>query len=73
MRTYVPLNERSPAEIRAQAALYEEMAASARTPEVKLGLEKLARRFVALADQRGETEARDRRQLSAQELANAAD
>lgn len=73
MTKYVPLSRRSPDEIRAQAKLYQEMAASARTPEAKLGLEKLVVRLIALADERLAAQPRIWRQSSAQELSSAAD
>ena len=52
MYVYVPLSQRSPARLRAQAAAYREMAATARSPEAKNGLEKLVVRLARLADQR---------------------
>jgi len=73
MTKYVPLSQRSPDEIRAQAELYQEMAASARTPEAKRGLETLVRRFVALAEQRLAAEPRFSCQSPAAELTSAAD
>jgi hypothetical protein len=51
MHTYVPLSQRSPDEIRDQGEIYQEMAATARTPEAKRGLEALAVRLAALAEQ----------------------
>lgn len=73
MKKYVPLSRRSPDEIRAQAELYQEMAASARTPEAKLGLEKLVVRLLALAEQRLGAKPLIWRQSSAQEMSSAAD
>jgi hypothetical protein len=73
MERYVPLSQRSPDEIRAQAELYQEMAASARTPEAKRGLEKLMVRLIALAEQRRQAKPRVWHQTSAQELSSAAD
>jgi hypothetical protein len=61
MRKFVPLSQRSSDEIRAQAELYQEMAATARTPEAKRGLEALVVRFAALADQQAAAESRSRR------------
>jgi hypothetical protein len=52
MRKYIPLSQRSPEMIRAQAAMYPEMAATARTAEAKRGLEKLAVLMSGLADKR---------------------
>ena len=52
MTQYVPLSQRSADEIRAQAELYQQMAATARTPEAKRGLENLVLRLVALAERR---------------------
>jgi hypothetical protein len=47
-----PLSERSSAELRARAAEYRRMAATARTETVMESLRQLAERFDALADQR---------------------
>jgi hypothetical protein len=47
-----PLSERSVAELRAKAAEYRQMAATARTMHAMEGLRKLADRFDALADKR---------------------
>ena len=58
MQKYVPLRQRSADQIRSQAELYAEMAATARTPEAKRGLEGLAVRFAMLADQREAEESR---------------
>ena len=52
MRRHIPLSQRSALEIRQQAERYSEMASSARTAEAKQGLEMLAVRFAALAEQR---------------------
>jgi hypothetical protein len=73
MQRYVPLSQRSPDEIRTQAELYRKMATTARTPEAKRGLENLAVRFAALAEQRGAGESRTRRSQPAQEMTGAAD
>lgn len=78
MRKHVPLSQRSPDEIRAQADSYQEMAATSRTPEAKHGLEALAVRLAALADQREALETRPRRsppanEPLAQEMSAAAD
>src|SRR5690348_5576866 len=48
----IPLTERSPQALRAQAAEYRQMAATARTAVVVGGLMRLADRVEALADQR---------------------
>jgi len=73
MTKYVPLSQRSPDEIRAQAELYQEMAANARTPEAKRGLENLVRRFVALAEQRLMAESCFSRRSTTPEMSGAAD
>ena len=58
MRRHIPLSQRSALEIRHQAERYSEMASSARTAEAKQGLEMLAARFAALAEQRQAQEQR---------------
>jgi hypothetical protein len=73
MRHYVPLSQRSADQIRSQGETYLAMAATARTPEAKRGLEALAVRFAALADQRDSEERRPGRPRSAQDLSEAAD
>jgi hypothetical protein len=73
MRQYVPLSQRSPEDIRTQGELYKAMAATARTPEAKRGLEALAVRFAAMADQREAMETRLKRPQPAQDMASAAD
>jgi hypothetical protein len=73
MRKYVPLSQRSPDAIRAQAELYQEMATTARMPEAKHGLEKLVARLTALADRREATETRPRSQPPAQGMSSTAD
>jgi hypothetical protein len=50
--TSIPLSERSPEALRAQAAEYRQMAATARTAVIVGGLMRLADRVEALADQR---------------------
>jgi len=72
MHKYLPLSQRSSDEIRAQGETYQEMAATARTPEAKRGLESLAVRFAALADKREAAENRFRRRPSALEMSHAA-
>jgi hypothetical protein len=49
---WVPLSQRSVAELRARAAEYRQCADTARTLLATNGLLKLAQRFDALADQR---------------------
>jgi hypothetical protein len=73
MQKYVPLSQRSPDQIRAQAEMYQEMATTARTPEAKRGLETLAVRFAALAEQREGSERRLRRSRPAQDMTSSAD
>lgn len=72
MHTYVPLSQRSPDEIRDQGEIYQEMAATARTPEAKRGLEALAVRLAALAEQLEAVEQRCWRQPPAQDGPRAA-
>lgn len=50
--TWRPLSERSATELRAQAAKYRSMAQTARTEIAHSGLQKIADRLDALADQR---------------------
>jgi hypothetical protein len=50
--TWRPLSERSAADLRAQAAGYRRMAQTARTATALSGLQKIADRLDALADQR---------------------
>ncbi len=73
MRKHVPLSLRPPAELRGQAERYRQMAATARTPEAKRGLESLANRFTLLADRRETEERQSRRSPDAQHMASAAD
>jgi hypothetical protein len=73
MQKYVPLSQRSPEQIRTQAELYQEMAATARTPDAKRGLEALAARFAALADQRETAENGPRRSQPVQDMVSTAD
>lgn len=73
MRKYTPLSNRSADEIRAQGELYLEMAATARTPEAKRGLEALAVRLAALAERREAMEDRARRPQPGPEALIAAD
>jgi hypothetical protein len=49
---YIPLSRRSTAELRAKADGFRQMAATARTADIKENLLKLARRFDTLVDQR---------------------
>jgi hypothetical protein len=49
---HVPISGRSSQEIRAQAGAYLRMAESARTTHAKQALQRLAARFVALAERR---------------------
>ena len=72
MRKYTPLRQRSADELRTQGELYREMAATARTPVAKSGLERLAARLTVLADQREAEEDRSCRQSPARELSSAA-
>jgi hypothetical protein len=51
-----PLSERSAVELRAQAAEYRRMAATATTERVMRSLYDLADRFDGMADQRGQNE-----------------
>jgi hypothetical protein len=73
MEKYVPLSQRSPDEIRTQAELYREMAATARTPEAKRGLQTLAVRFATLAERRQVAESQQQRSRPVQEVAHSAD
>jgi len=73
MRKHVPLSQRTTDELRAQAELYQQMAATARTPEALRGLESLAVRFARLAEQRAAAESRGGRVPPDLELSNAAD
>ena len=49
---YIPLSRRSAAQLRAEAAQYRRMAATARMADTENSLLKLAVRFEVLADQR---------------------
>jgi hypothetical protein len=71
MQKYMPLSQRPHHEILAQAELYLEMAATARTPQAKRGLETLAARLVALADRRAATEGRSLRPTQTMEVSGA--
>jgi len=52
MRPYIPLSQRPVAQIRAQARQYQQMAATAREPVAKRGLETLAVKLTVLAQRR---------------------
>jgi hypothetical protein len=71
MQKYTPLSQRPHHEILAQAEHYLEMAATARTPQAKRGLEALAVRLVALADRRADAESRSLRPAQVMEAAGA--
>ena len=52
LQSYLPLSQRSVAQLRAQAAIFRCMATSARAAVVRNSLLRLAVRIDALADQR---------------------
>ncbi len=55
MEEWVPVSQRSAAELRAQAAEFRRMAETARTMDATTSLLRLADRFDALAEQRDRT------------------